>query len=229
MAANNYDCGILRRISLVVMTALTFLAVATHGANETEVLLKFKSLLSNTSAIDNWLGPSLPCNGNSSNWKGVRCNDDGTTFGLKLERMGLTGMIDIDSLLQLPNLRTLSFMYNNFDGPLPDVKKLTALKVLYLSYNRFNGEIRDDAFESMDALKVLHLARNEFSGPIPRSIVVLPRLQELSLEGNRFDGRIPEFPQKGITVVNLANNLFEGRIPSSLSKMSSTFFTGNFL
>ncbi|GAV81365.1 Pkinase domain-containing protein/LRR_8 domain-containing protein [Cephalotus follicularis] len=141
--------------------------------------------------------------------------------------MGLTGVIDIDSLLSLRYLRTISLMNNNFEGPLPDFKKLGALKSLYLSNNRFSGEIPDHAFSGMGYLKKVLLANNKFTGNIPTSLAELPRLIELRLDGNQFEGHVPDFQQKGLKFVNLANNELEGPIPPSLSKMDASLFSGN--
>ena len=62
--------------------------------------------------------------------------------------MGLAGLIDINTLSELPALKTISFINNSFEGPLPDVKRLSLIGV-YLSQNRFSGDIPDDAFSGM--------------------------------------------------------------------------------
>ncbi|XWS65586.1 hypothetical protein CRYUN_Cryun05aG0126600 [Craigia yunnanensis] len=207
---------------------LTCLVGSSQGETEAEILLKFKNSLSNYDpALADWKdsGP-IPCSGDNPNWTGLRCSN-GTVFGLKLENMGLMGVIDIDTLTELPLLRTLSFMNNSFAGPLLDVNKLTSLKALYLSYNRFSGEIREDGFAGMNSLQKVFLARNNFSGKIPKSIAALPRLSQLSLEGNRFEGQIPDFQQNDLVMVNLAYNQLEGRIPYRLSKMNASLFAGN--
>ncbi|XVF81956.1 hypothetical protein PTKIN_Ptkin16aG0003900 [Pterospermum kingtungense] len=204
-------------------------AGSSWGETDAELLLRFKSSLSDPNVLADWnvSGPSpIPCTGNHSNWTGLRCRD-GNVFGLKLENMGLSGAIDIDTLSKLTLLRTLSFMNNSFDGPFPDVKKLTSLRALYLSYNLFSGEIREDGFAGMNSLQKVYLARNSFSGRIPKSLAVLPSLSQLSLEGNRFEGHVPDFQQKNLVMVNLANNRLRGRIPNSLSEMNSSSFAGN--
>ncbi|XP_022764421.1 probable LRR receptor-like serine/threonine-protein kinase At4g31250 [Durio zibethinus] len=212
----------------LLLFMLTCLVIGVLSETEAKILLRFKNSLSNYGpALADWndTGPS-PCD--VPNWTGLRCRS-GSVFGLKLENMGLMGAIDVDTLTGLSLLRTLSFMNNSFNGRLPDVNKLTSLRVLYLSYNRFSGEILEDGFAGMNNLKLVYMARNNFSGKIPNSLAALPRLSELNLEGNRFDGRIPDFQQNSLVMVNLANNLLEGRIPSRLSNMNSSFFAGNSL
>lgn len=199
------------------------------GETEAEILVRFKDSLANYgSQLDDWnnWGPG-PCD--NPNWTGVRCVN-GLVFGLKLENMGLTGLIDVDTLTGLRLLRTVSVMNNSFGGPFPEVNKLKALRALYLAYNDFTGEIRDDWFAGMLALQKVYLAWNNFSGSIPKSLATLPSLFQLSLEWNHFEGRIPdfqqEFKQDGLTFVNVAHNKLEGRIPYSLRHMNASFFEG---
>jgi hypothetical protein len=214
------------------MLLMLLLVAAPSGgdATDADVLLKFKSSLSNADApLNNWNASIRPpCNGSFSTWAGIICDDGGNVLGLRLENMSLAGIIDVDTLVGLRTLRSLSFMNNSFEGPMPEVNKLGAIRVLYLSLNRFSGEILDDAFQGMNSLRKVHLARNQFTGKIPSSLVVLTRLMELSLEGNQFEGNIPDFAQRKWTLFNLANNHLDGRIPTTLSNLNSSSFLGNF-
>ncbi|KAE8705674.1 Pollen receptor-like kinase 1 [Hibiscus syriacus] len=195
--------------------------------SDSEILLEFKSSLTNNTALKSWRNDSGPvCNGRRSSWIGVFC-ENGTVWGLKLENMGLTGTIDAATLSALSRLRTLSFMNNNFNGPIPEFSNLTRLRFVYLSYNRFSGHIPGNAFQGMVRLSKLYLSRNRFSGQIPASVATLTKLLELKLDGNWFSGRIPDFKQKTLHVVDLSNNQLEGPIPASLSKMNADMFAGN--
>ncbi|XP_023536136.1 pollen receptor-like kinase 2 [Cucurbita pepo subsp. pepo] len=197
---------------------------------EAEILIKFKSSLSNNTSLDNWDTSINICNDDPKTrgkyWTGVTCKD-GTLFGLRLENLSLGGVIDIDTLVNLPSLRSLSFMNNSFHGTMPKVKKLGALRALYLAYNKFSGTIPEDAFENMRSLKTVRLEENEFKGEIPGSLSSLPALVELSLEGNRFEGKIPDFIPRDWKLFDLSNNLLEGPIPSGLAKIDSNAFAGN--
>ncbi|KAE8670607.1 Kinase C-like zinc finger protein [Hibiscus syriacus] len=192
---------------------------------EAEILLKFRTSLTNyDSQLDDWnaSGPG-PCTGDNPNWTGIRCSN-GSVFGLKLENMGLEGVIDIDTLKGLQLLRTVSFMINSFAGPFPDVNKLVYLRVLYLENNSLSGAIRDDGFAGMKALQKDFLGWNNSSGSIPKSLATLPKLLQLSLEWNHFEGRIPDFEQDNLSLVNLAYNNLYGPIPYGLSNMNPSFF-----
>ncbi|XP_062023144.1 probable LRR receptor-like serine/threonine-protein kinase At4g31250 [Rosa rugosa] len=210
---------------LIMLCVLVF-ASSSCSATEGDTLIKFKTSLSDTSALDNWNSSTKPCNGSTSHWAGVLCNG-GSVFGLQLQNMGLTGLIDIDTLSELPALKTISFMNNGFGGPLPDVKRLSLISV-YLSQNQFSGDIPDDAFSGMgDTLKKVYLAKNGFTGKIPSSLVDLPKLIELDLGDNQFSGKIPNFQPRNWTLLNLANNRLDGRIPASLSNLDAADFQGN--
>ncbi|GFZ09187.1 leucine-rich repeat protein kinase family protein [Actinidia rufa] len=210
----------------LVLIALLLQVTASYSKPESEVLLGFKASLANNGALLSWNSSTPPCSGDKENWVGVLC-DNGNVWGLKLENMGLAGGIDVEAIKELPGLRTISLMNNNFDGSFPSLKQLGALKSVYLSNNKFSGEIESNAFDGMQSLKKIHLANNQFTGLIPLSLTILPKLIEVSLEENHFNGEIPDFKLGILKSINLSNNELEGQIPQSLSKMSADSFSGN--
>ncbi|CAL1386747.1 unnamed protein product [Linum trigynum] len=218
----------IKTTSLLLLSLLlsSFLATVSSGSLQSDALLRFKAGLGNNAALLTWDPAVDPCNGDRSNWAGVLCTD-GLVWGLQLEHMQLAGVIDVDALAAINNIRTLSLMDNRLAGPLPEVKKLGKLKTLFLSNNYFSGEIPAGAFDGMGSLKTMNLANNDFTGRIPISITVLPKLNMVRLDGNQFSGRIPEFRQNLLRAVNLANNELEGPIPKSLSHMNPNSFSGN--
>ncbi|CAM8923301.1 unnamed protein product [Rhodiola kirilowii] len=217
-------------IFIILIGIATFFVVdaANDPVNETEVLLKFKSSLTHSEKLGNWDASKTPCvpGKNTTNWVGVLCLN-GKVHGLQLENMDLSGTIDIDSLTKLRELRTISFMNNQFEGSLPDIKKLGALKSIYLSNNKFGGEIASNALEGMLSLKKVHLAQNKFVGKIPASLAALPKLLELKLQGNQFDGVIPNFVSKDLKSLDLSNNTLSGPIPTGLQNFNTAPFQGN--
>jgi len=223
--------GILH-ISLII-NALFFCAALIGIVNpqplpsEAEILLKFKQSLTSTDALNNWNASTSPCKGDKRIWAGVLCSE-GRVWGLQLENMSLSGGIDIDVLVKLSQLRTLSFMNNSFSGPLPPINKLGWLKSLFLSYNNFSGEIGDDAFKGMMSLKKAYMGHNSFSGRVPQSLADLPKLIEVSLENNQFLGHVPDFKSHNLKLFNLSSNFFDGPIPPSLRQMNSSSFLGEF-
>ncbi|XP_047339748.1 pollen receptor-like kinase 4 [Impatiens glandulifera] len=141
--------------------------------------------------------------------------------------MGLSGKVDIDTLLGLPRLRTIRLDNNSLDGPLPEFGRLGSLKSLFVNRNKFSGQIPDNAFVGMGSMKKLVLSHNSFVGPVPTSVIQLPKLTELRIEGNQFTGRIPNLQQKSLTLVNVSYNHLEGPIPPSIASMHVSCFTGN--
>ncbi|KAF0898118.1 hypothetical protein E2562_001774 [Oryza meyeriana var. granulata] len=194
---------------------------------EADVLLKLKTgIEDDNDALQSWSAGTSPCDGDASSWAGVMCSN-GNVLGLQLEEMGLSGTLDLRTLKTLTGLRTLSFMDNDFAGAMPNMKELGGLRAVFLSGNKFSGEIPADAFAGMGWLKKVALSRNSFSGAIPSSLAALPRLLDLQLNDNKFQGKIPDFPQKDLKLFNAANNELEGEIPANLKSMEPDMFADN--
>lgn len=215
---------LLRPILYFSMTILIEFKV-TFAISDSEALLKLKSSFTNASALDSWEPSKPPCDGKEELWDGLICYK-GSVNGLRLGNMGLSGTIDVDALVEIRGLRSMSFINNNFNGTIPAFHRLGALKTLYLTGNQFSGEIPSDYFEKMGSLKKLWLSKNNFSGEIPSSLAKLHLLVELHLEDNEFSGRIPDF-QQPLKSINLSNNKLEGEIPSGLMKFDAKQFSGN--
>ena len=55
----------------------------------------------------------------------------------------------------------------------------------------------------MDSLRLLYLSSNKFSGQIPDKFGKNKNLQDLYLDNNSFTGPIPEIPNDGTTLVKI--------------------------
>ncbi|XP_071705454.1 pollen receptor-like kinase 4 [Rutidosis leptorrhynchoides] len=210
---------------LLIYTLLCF-TIVLSDSNDITKLITFKKSLANAAALNDWDTNVAPCNGARPNWSGVICGKDGTVFGLQLENMGLNGTIDMDALAELSTIRTLSFANNSFEGSMPDVSKIRALRGIYLSNNKFSGVIRDDMFMGMSSMRKVQLGNNKFTGRIPGSLNGLNILVDLQLQDNEFEGEIPDFEQKNLKV-NFANNRLSGQIPPGLRNQDPSSFSGN--
>ncbi|KAK4490887.1 hypothetical protein RD792_001602 [Penstemon davidsonii] len=189
-------------------------------------LLKFKQSLTNTTMLENWKEPVTNnlCSWNTPNWTGCLCLN-GSFVGLRLESMGLGGVIDIDSISELP-IFSLSVMHNQFSGPFPKgINKLVKLRSLYLANNSFDGEIADNAFSGMKVMRKVVLGYNLFTGNIPNSLLELPKLVDLEIQNNQFQGRIPDFWQENLTV-DFSYNKLQGPIPVTLANQNASSFYG---
>ncbi|KAH0673080.1 hypothetical protein KY284_024167 [Solanum tuberosum] len=215
---------------LLILVVLLLLVVVPikSDSSEAEILFRFSKSLQKNGATANWNTKVSPCDKNTDkpNWDNVIC-ENGFVFGLQLESKGLSGTIDVDALKDLPNFRTISVMNNNFEGPLPNLSKLAGLKTAYFTNNKFSGQIDNTLFEGMHWLKKLHLANNQLSGKIPSVLGQLPKLTELRVENNKFEGQIPDFVQERLMDMNFANNSLEGPIPHGLTSLKPSAFEGN--
>ncbi|KAL1371736.1 hypothetical protein HN51_001966 [Arachis hypogaea] len=199
------------------------LPLPSFSITDGEALLKLKQALNNPPALSSWVPNKDPCA--LPLWVGVLCAKD-TINGINLANMGLSGTIDVDALLQIPSLRTISFINNSLSGPIPNLNRIGALKAIYLNTNQFSGSIPPDYFDKLASLKKLWLSDNKFSGNIPISLTKLRFLSELRLDKNDFSGTLPDFTQP-IRILDFSNNKLEGPIPPSMAGFDASSFAGN--
>ncbi|KAK8630014.1 hypothetical protein V6N13_078826 [Hibiscus sabdariffa] len=212
---------------VLLSSLLLFSSKPTFAESDSHALLMLKESFDDddASALVSWNPGSDPCN-EEGKWEGLLCSN-GNLEGLRLEGMGLSGKIDVDALILLKDLRYFSVMNNSFDGNIPEINRLGALRALYLSKNKFSGEIPPDYFTGMRSLKKVWLSDNEFSGKIPSSLSDVSRLVDLHLENNEFTGKIPDFHQRNLRSVNFSKNKLQGEIPSSLLRFKGDVFAEN--
>ncbi|KAI4335185.1 hypothetical protein L6164_013855 [Bauhinia variegata] len=185
---------------------------------ENEALLKLKQSFTNTASLSSWVPNSSPC---ADKWAGVICSNNIIT-NLHFTSFGLSGKIDVEALMEIRGIRSLSFVNNNFSGPMPELNKLAGLKTLLLTANQFSGPIAADFFSTFNSLRKVWISSNKFSGNLPESLKNLESLIELHVENNEFSGRIPDLKQD-LKSVDFSNNKFEGQIPESLAKYGNSF------
>lgn len=123
-----------------------------------------------------------------------------------------------------PGLQDLRLSYNGLNGSLPRsfngsaiqklwlnnqksglfgtidvVSGMTALTQVWLHANKFTGVIPD--LSACTEIFDLQLRDNQFSGIVSPSIVSLPKLLNVTLQNNRLQGPMPDFPK---TVLNVS-------------------------
>ncbi|XP_011092238.1 probable leucine-rich repeat receptor-like protein kinase At5g49770 isoform X1 [Sesamum indicum] len=136
----------------------------------------------------NWDGDD-PC---GHNWDGISCSDT-RVISITLASINLSGHLS------------------------SDIKGLSALETLDLSYNKGMTGPLPSSIGNLQELSSLILVGCGFSGPIPSSIGSLQQLVYLSLNSNKFVGEIP--PSIGnlsnLYWLDLADNKLSGTIPVS--------------
>jgi hypothetical protein len=177
--------------------------------------------------LHSWLGSQLgwslstsPC-GDVGGWSGCECTDDLQHIArINLGGRLLFAVVDADAggdstapaaaallpaavLLDLPALRELRLVGCGLQGPLPELVAASP----------------SPSMSSM--LEVLDVSEGEMTGAIPTgylNLASLPRLRELHLAGNRFDGdaSTATAPQPGSTlVIDAACNFFAPTTPTT--------------
>ncbi|KAM7492761.1 hypothetical protein LguiA_035682 [Lonicera macranthoides] len=161
------DFGRSARVLMSVAAFAFFIGISNGGE-----LSESESLLSFIRAVDpeNVLSISYnalflhPC---SYPLKCIKCNlRANTVIGIRLESMNLGGIIDVDSLCKLPNLRVLSLAKNQIQGSISEsISSCTNLKYLNLSSNLLNGSL-PVALSRMKNLRRLDISDDHFTANV---------------------------------------------------------------
>ncbi|KAK2979502.1 hypothetical protein RJ640_008386 [Escallonia rubra] len=216
---------VLRASPFLYIFLISISALTASSVTDSEALLRLKKSFMNTESLEPWKPGAEPC-ANGRVWPGLQC-DKGMVTGLRLREMNLSGKVDVDALVLISGLRSISVVNNSFSGPIPEFHRMGALKAIFLSGNRFSGEIPSAFFTTMGSLKKVWLSQNRFTGEIPSSLTQLRNLIELHLEDNQFSGVIPRLEQRTLDQFDVSNNNLRGEIPSSLSRFNASAFEGN--
>lgn len=118
------------------------------------------------------------------------------------------------SVSRIKTLAQISMSGNEFSGELPDLSRLTGLRVLDLRENYFDSELPVMPKGLLTAL----LSKNLFSGHIPEHFRSLTQLQHLDLSFNSLTGTPPPslFSLPNMSYLNLASNELTGSLPGDL-------------
>ncbi|KAF8042110.1 hypothetical protein BT93_A0651 [Corymbia citriodora subsp. variegata] len=141
---------------------------------------------------------------------------------LDLSGGSLSGSIPI-SMKNLSELTYLDLSGNNLTGSIPPFGASRKLTYLDLSNNALTGQITSVGWEDLLNLEILNLRNNSLEGDIPSALFTLPRLMEMWLSSNRFNGQLIIYPnvsscqflanQSKLSTLDLSNNYIQGKIP----------------
>lgn len=211
---------------LILLHALLFNASAITFWQDIDALKLLKNSVNPDSVtpgscLSSWNFTVDPCDSLSSeNFTcGLRC--DAVVFSasrvteIALDRSGYSGSLESVSW-NLPYLEKLDLSGNSFSGYIPgdSFLNLTRLRMLSLSRNSFSGWI-PSSLASLSALEEVYLDGNRFEGPVP-SLGGLRNLTRLELQDNSFSGEFPELGElNSLRFVDASNNAFSGDLPAS--------------
>ena len=111
---------------------------------------------------------------------------------LKLSYNNLTGWMPWS--FAKSGIQTL--MLNNqmlgLSGPIDILGEMHSLREVWIHSNQFSGSIPD--LSACTELSDLQLRDNRLTGVIPDSLTKLPKLKNVALQSNVFQGPVPSFP-----------------------------------
>ncbi|XP_062094221.1 receptor-like protein 37 [Humulus lupulus] len=131
------------------------------------------------------------------------------------------------SMEKLTQMVYLHLSFNKLTGQVPSFKMSKNLTGLYLSHNMLTSTISSSDFEGLSNLVKFDFSRNVLNGSIPRSLFLLPTLEDIDLSNNRFDGQLPESFNMSSSVLqrlDLSSNNLQGPIPLSIFKLPKLKF-----
>ena len=176
-----------------------FVPILSEGALLMDVPKRVSNWNRVTSNIQGWYGwdypASFPCGGSRA-WTGVLCKGP-IVVELRLKNLGLQGFLSVD-IMKLPNIETIDFSNNQFEGYLPPQWSSRTLKKLILSNNKLTGEL-PAAYGAMQTF---------------------PSMIRMSLDGNDLTGRLPGsewlsigFARQAVITLRPGNEDLCGEVP----------------
>ena len=121
----------------------------------------------------------------------------------------------------LTNLVELNLWGNDMGGTIPNLSRLSSLKLLKLQNNNLRGSI-PTWLGNMNSLSGLYLHNNDLTGSIPKQLGRLTTLRRLWLDRNDLTGTIPQElgNMSNLGTLNLHTNRLTGDIPTQLADLS---------
>ena len=134
---------------------------------------------------------------------------------IDMHHMGIS-IASIPVFTNKSKLALLKLFDNPVPGPLPGYydRNLPKLEHFGAVRSSLTGHLPPYNFSE---LKILEIAHNSLSGPIPDSILNMPLLNDIHMQGNKFNGTVPEISEEKlriITCMKLHDNDLVGPLPS---------------
>ncbi|KAK3428661.1 hypothetical protein EUGRSUZ_E00148 [Eucalyptus grandis] len=165
---------------------------------------------------------------------------------LNLESLNLNGVLDVNDLFALKNLRRLVLSNNNISFTKSFINATTSklinleldscnltefpqfigylseLEGLYLQHNRIQGTIPREMWNnSKESLRHVDLSHNLLTGfENNQTNLSLPNLDYLDISSNLLKTTLP-VPPPSVIAYNISNNFLFGEVPTSICEVSS--------
>ncbi|PWA64464.1 serine-threonine/tyrosine-protein kinase catalytic domain-containing protein [Artemisia annua] len=128
----------------------------------------------------------------------------------------------------LPNLLVFNFCINRFTGTIPgSLHNLTNIRVIRMAHNQLHGTV-PPGLGNLPKLEMYNIGYNNIVSnrgeglSFLNSLVNSTKLGFLAIDGNQFDGVIPEFIgnlSKQLRSLYMGSNRISGSIPSSIGQL----------
>ncbi|XP_055961423.1 probable LRR receptor-like serine/threonine-protein kinase At1g12460 [Mercurialis annua] len=232
---------------LILVSCFLGLTSTVSPATEKEILLQFKSTITNDpyNSLATWVSTGNPCN-----YSGVFCNSFGLVERIVLWNKNLSGSLS-PALSGLRSLRILTLFGNQFtgnipleyaelstlwkinlssnalSGKIPDfIGDLQNIRFLDLSRNGYSGEISSSLFKFCYKTKFVSFSHNSLSGHIPVSIVNCTKLEGFDFSFNNLSGELPfricDIPV--LKYMSLRSNVLTGSVQEEISRCRGLSF-----
>ncbi|XP_022951891.1 putative receptor-like protein kinase At3g47110 [Cucurbita moschata] len=148
---------------------------------------------------------------------------------LALASNHLWGTFPKDIGEKLPNLLVFNFCFNKFTGTIPEsLHNITRIQVIRFAHNFLEGTV-PPGLEKLHNLLMYNIGYNKFVGSDANgglnfitSLTNSSRLAFLALDGNKFEGVIPDSIgnlSKELSKLYMGENRFYGKIPTTISNL----------
>lgn len=121
-----------------------------------------------------------------------------------------------------PALKILDVSHNVISGDIPpSLCKLSRMLFMDLSNNKFTGEVPACLFTDCVTLRILKFSNNNLGGLIVSGASNLSSsLFEVYLDGNKFEGELPQNLSGNLKIMDLHDNKLSGELDSSFWNLS---------
>ena len=179
----------------------------------------------NATGGDEWTNKDNWCSSKPlSEWYGIKTDDAGHVYEIKLVFNNLTGQIPPE-LFDLQELQYLILYYNKLTGEIPEeVGNAKKLRELQIYNNTLSGTLPESIYQ-LSELTTIVLNNNKLSGELSEKIWSMPALRAFRIDNNKFTGELTPAIRnaKNLAELGLGSNFIKGTIPEEITELSNLY------